>query len=304
MSQNKTFIVLNHLEFSTPRSSFYIISKIVGALLLSLTLASCDAGKVDTLTKQVSLLTIENASLKNQLVKTQQKVELVSGELDQLRNGDRYAFKNAAEFIPVKQYDSAISALLAFLVKYPSSNLTGEAKNLITQARKSKLNLVKRAKADQIEAKRRLRAIQEANRLAAQGFIITDVRSNWKASQNLNEGQVLLVPEIRFKIKNVSGVAIAELSFKANFVLVNKGEKEALGNDSFSAVGYGDAPLEPGYTKEIFMESGTGYVDNGGSFALSIALGEAPVTTADIYFDRGNGEKKIKTISVGREFKR
>jgi hypothetical protein len=72
-------------------------------------------------------------------------------------------------------------------------------------------------------------------------------------------------------------------------------KKELLGEGSAYAVGYSDSPLKPGYKKEVFFGSGTGYPGWG-------IVAQRPATSADLYVEINRGEKRlVRTVKVSRE---
>ena len=104
----------------------------------------------------------------------------------------------------------------------------------------------------------------------------------------------MLVPYLRFVIKNIGDKPITHLEASAGFELTEK--KEALGEGSSYVVSSSDPPLKPGYKKEVFFGSGTGYKGMG------IIL-KRPAVTADLYFETAYGEQKhlIRSIPISTD---
>jgi hypothetical protein len=124
----------------------------------------------------------------------------------------------------------------------------------------------------------------------ALGIEITSVRTYWTVDPNVMGGKELVVPYIRFVVKNVSGRPITKLHAKAAFELVEK--REMLGDGSTYVIGFSDPPLKPGYSKEVFFGSSTGFTGYG-------IYMNRPKTTADLYVQTSEGEERlVKTVKI------
>lgn len=125
------------------------------------------------------------------------------------------------------------------------------------------------------------------------GIEVTDLRTSWKIEPNVLGGTKLVVPYIRFKLRNIGEQPIKKLKVSALFNLVD--DKEILGDGSSYVIGYGDFPLKKGYTKEVFFGSATGYTGIG-------ALLNQPRVTADLYIETDQSKEKVfmKSIQIAQ----
>lgn len=124
------------------------------------------------------------------------------------------------------------------------------------------------------------------------GIEISNVRTYWTVDPNVLGGRELVIPYIRFEVKNVSNHAITRLQAKAAFELTDK--KELFGDGSVYAIGSSDPPLKPGYTKEVFFGSSVGYTGFG-------IYGGRPRMMADLYVQTSEGEERlVKTVRVSQ----
>jgi hypothetical protein len=133
------------------------------------------------------------------------------------------------------------------------------------------------AKVEKIEQEQRV-AAREAlafkNAAESAGIDISDLRAYWTVDPNVLGGRELLVPYVRFSVKNISSSPITSLKFVGSFKLTEK--SEILGDGSQYTIGYGDPPLPPGYSKEVFFGSSTGYTGYA-------AYSKRPPVTVDLY---------------------
>jgi hypothetical protein len=154
----------------------------------------------------------------------------------------------------------------------------------------SSLSGLYRAKAEQEEEKRK-----NDEQFAALGIQILEFTSYWTADPNVLGGKELLIPYLRFKVKNVGTIAISSLVAKASFELPDK--KEVLGEGSSYPIGTSDPPLSPGYTREVFFGSGTGYT------SWLVAL-NPPYVRASVYLEvNGSQQILVKTVPISKELK-
>jgi len=116
--------------------------------------------------------------------------------------------------------------------------------------------LIARAKGALDDYRRRfeeVRAERDAERLT--GLRIADISSKWAWGGLL--GDQLLRPEVKVKIKNISSNDVTKAEVKITFIDVSNDEVFSEATDY--TIGYGDAPLRPGYSKTAFLYSGVGY---------------------------------------------
>jgi len=111
---------------------------------------------------------------------------------------------------------------------------------------------------------------------------LLSAESEWNWQGHL--GNRLLSPQLRLKFKNISLAAIEELEVKADFI--NVSNNEIFGNALAYVIGYGDTPLQPGYSKTAYLYCDVGYKND--MVALNL-----PTLVADIYVN-GNLYGKIK----------
>jgi hypothetical protein len=121
--------------------------------------------------------------------------------------------------------------------------------------------------------------------LAKLGLEITNFQSYWAVDANVLGGEAILAPFLRFKVKNLLQAPITLLSFSATFDLVDK--KEQLGSGETYVVGrLSGTPLKPGYSKEVFFGSGTGYGGPGAAYGR-------PNVAADLFVEVNDGPKTL-----------
>jgi hypothetical protein len=117
---------------------------------------------------------------------------------------------------------------------------------------------------------------------------MTAVRSYWKVENDALRGKQLVVPYLRFNVKNTGTAPITFLEMAATFEFTDK--KEILGEGSQYVVTSSDAALKSGYTKEVFFGSGTGYTGYG-------ILASRPAITAHVFVQTSMGGKKVELAS-------
>ncbi|GEM_PF-2116726 len=130
--------------------------------------------------------------------------------------------------------------------------------------------------------------------LAKLGLEIANFQSYWAVDANVLGGEAILAPFLRFKVKNLLQVPITDLEFSATFDLVDK--KEQLGSGDTDVVSASN-PLKPGYSKEVFFGSGTGYGGPGAAYGR-------PNVSADLYVQVNDGPKTlVKQLRVANKLR-
>lgn len=136
------------------------------------------------------------------------------------------------------------------------------------------------------ELKAAVEAEQKASAaLAKLGLEISSFQSYWTVDPNILGGEAVLAPYMRFKVKNLLQEPLTHLAFSATFDLVDK--KEQLGSGETFVVGHlSGTPIKPGYSKEVFFGSETGYSGPGA------AIGR-PNVSVDLYVEVNDGPKTL-----------
>jgi hypothetical protein len=152
--------------------------------------------------------------------------------------------------------------------------------------------------ADLVDLYKQKAAAEIALRDAAKGLgiQISDMRSCWspRESENGENNQPFYRPYLRFDVKNIGEAPITLLDIFAGFRLVDKTEVLGSGEKYF---GSSDAPLDPGYKREVFLGSDTGYT----GYAI---LGQRPTVSADLYFEvNGSPKTLVAHVPVFGELK-
>jgi tetratricopeptide (TPR) repeat protein len=118
---------------------------------------------------------------------------------------------------------------------------------------------------------------------AEAGFLVSDMSTYWTGSPQSN-GQNLIVPEVRFHVRPSAKKPITYLELKAVYFIKKNGSMEQFGSGETWVIGSDDIPLQPGTSKESWIESDTGYVDNGSQVGWDLLAGNGPATRADLYY--------------------
>ncbi|MCL2334979.1 MAG: hypothetical protein FWC57_02825 [Endomicrobia bacterium] len=288
-------------------------------LIACLSLSSC---KYDELKK-------ENDALKA-------KIEALEQENTKLKETAENYWQNAVNSLSKQDYEQAKNIFSQIIDKFPASELAqkskdkiGEIDAMLKQKRADAdkaikslpTNLAKAASAtdaeailDEMERKFDFPDVKEivsqkrgelqekiqrekdmSEALNVLGIKITNIRTYWTVDHNVLGGEQLVVPYVRMRIENVGANPITRLSVKAAFELT--GKKEAFGEGMSYVIGYGDTPLKPGYSKEVFFGSQTGYKAN---YHIIYNL---PKVSADLYVSvEGRENRLVKTIVIKNEY--
>ena len=264
--------------------------------------------EVASLKERVSKLETENVGLKEQV--------------RELQETDQSYFNSAMELLSSHRFEEAAAKLEELGRKFPTSPLIGEASKkrneikremdkALAQEKKTLDSLLGRADKQDVEVAIRelqtytagkhsaellARAQKKLQTYKAQfekvkaerqvekstGVRIVSVTSQWAWRGTL--GDMLFCPQLKVDIKNVSDSDIGSIVVKATFLDV--GKNEVFGDASSYLVGFGDAPLRPGYTKTAFLYCSVGYTSD-------IVMYNLPNLMAEIYVN-GNLFKKVR----------
>jgi vacuolar-type H+-ATPase subunit I/STV1 len=166
-----------------------------------------------------------------------------------------------------------------------------------TESKYPYLDIKEYVEKQRVELKDKLEKEKQAlESLKVLGVELSNVRTYWTINTDVLGDQRLIIPYIRFTVKNTGSSPITKLAASACFDLTDK--KEMLREGSACVISRSDHPLKPGYTREVFFGSGTGYKDTGWNRYL-----EKPTMTADLYLETDQGEKRlVKTIRISKEY--
>jgi hypothetical protein len=130
-------------------------------------------------------------------------------------------------------------------------------------------------------------------------FEVSDVAAQWVVDLDVLGGQVLVVPEVRFRVANASADPISSLSVKAVFVLKREGGSgEVLYEDTQVVVSANDRPLDAGFSKTVISRSGKGYRVTSGNATAIAAIISGSECEVEIYYDADHGFTTLQTIPV------
>lgn len=277
-------------------------------------LAGCNTNKDAELRIQIQRMHQDSIELANENFKLRQ-------EIQKLHETDQYYYHSSVDSFNAGQFEKAMDLLNQMKTKFPNSPLISAGDKLIINI-KTQLVVINRReqqylddllhnaeKVDVEEAISKLQSyvseahpsnlLQKASQALLKykqdyeivkteresehftGIKLTSVTSMW----DWREG--LLVPQLQLKFKNISNAPIEHLSVKANFI--NVGSSEVFGEANAYVVGYGDTPLQPGYTKTAYLYCGVGYQNDYGAISR-------PPLTADIYVNE-KFYRKIKVLT-------
>lgn len=298
------------------------MKKLLSIFIVCLALVAC--GK-----KEINELKMENSKLREQ-------ISQLEAENKALKETDQYYYQQGISLLEANNYPGAKDKFNDLIAKFPNSSLIGNAQEQLKVIEKNRKeateainNLPKTLaktssalEADEIltklektynyddvkevinthrkELQERIKKEKEMeSALKDLGIEISNVRTYWTIDRNVMGGQPLVIPYMRFNIKNVGTNPITKLNFSASFELTDK--KEMLGEGSSYVISpYSDHPLKPGYSKEVFFGSGTGYVTSG----YDAYYRSYPRVNADMYVEVNDSPKRIiKEIRIRREFK-
>jgi hypothetical protein len=134
------------------------------------------------------------------------------------------------------------------------------------------------------------------------GVEISEIVARWEINPNVMGGRPLLHPHLRFKVTNRGEKPIENLVFGASFELA--GKKEVFGEGSAYPVGFSDPPLKPGYSREVFFGSSTGYTVEPRMIALGWveAMTTRPAMVALLWIEVNRGPRReIRKIRVSKD---
>lgn len=283
-------------------------------LIAIFALSGCtDKKQIALMSAKIDSLQTENKTLKDKILK--------------LEMTDQYFYQKAIELYQIGKYDDAIIQFNDLKLKFPASPYISESNKMIVVCEKQKKekynNEVKLFNALVVEAKKvdievaikniniyiqeehpsdliekakvilveynnafeNIKVEREATRVT--GIQITSIRSEWDWSGML--GDRLLCPQLVIAFKNVSQRPITELIVKANFV--NVSSNEIFGEASSYVIGYGDTPLQPGYTKKAYLTSSVGYKSDYAALSF-------PNLVADVYVNN----VLYKKVKISRRY--
>lgn len=274
----------------------------------------------------------ENKKLINQVTQLKTQVSSLEEENKKFKETDQFYFLKAVEAFKAKKWNEAQERYQGLIERFPNSPLVFEAKKglvavkteikRIEQERKvacqnlnkkiqglSPLEAIKliddfiasdpespyieefkQKKTELNEQAEREKKEKEV--LAKMGIEIFDLHTYWTIETDILGSKQIVIPYIRFKVKNIGNTPIERLKAKASFLLTEK--KEVLGEGFKYVIGYGDAPLKPGFSREVFFGSSTGFTGMG-------ILLNRPKVTADLYLDFGDGSTLVKTFNINQK---
>lgn len=223
-------------------------------------------------------------ALSSNLRGAEERERRVVHEIDRLRNSDRYAYEELQNAVATDDLLAAKAAYEKFLETYPASSYRQSAESEISKIDKmisdhdeevadalaaaekapdalAAFKIMSTAKEGAVSDPRLTTALEkvrpEAERLQAEryaeeklGLEIADIHTGRTTTFGRE------VPEVRFTVKNVGKKPVAPLKFGVRFI--KPGTTELLGEGTTWALGFGDPPLEPGYTKTVVMKADTG----------------------------------------------
>lgn len=130
-------------------------------------------------------------------------------------------------------------------------------------------------------------------------FRVSDISAQWAVNRDVLGGQVLVVPEVRFRVTAASSAPITSLRVKVVFLLsAEMGKGEVLYEDTQSVVSTNDRPLDTGFSKTVIFQSGKGYRVTGKNAATIAAIISGDETQAEIYYETDHGFTKLQAIPV------
>jgi len=308
----------------------FIIGNLIGFTLFPLN--GCGKEEIQKLRSEIETLKQEKKTLSDQVNQLKSQILSLEEENKKLKETDQYYFQKAVEFFKSNKWSEAKDSYQTLIDRFPASPLVAEAKkgliNINTEIKRIERervlacqNLSKKIQsASALEAtkliddfiasdseapcveefrkkkeeltERAERERKEKEALAELGVEIYDFRTYWTIKRDVLGAQELAVPFIRFKVKNVGDKPIEKLHVKASFLLTDK--KEVLGEGDKYVIGHGDAPLKPGFPREVFFGSSTGYTGLGIFY-------NRPKVSADLYLDLGKGKTLVKSFNINQK---
>ncbi len=309
--------------------------KRAAAFALVALLGGCDQARVQELEKRASALEqqVEQATAK--LKEAETRLADLEAENTRLRETDQVRFQKAVDLEAAGKIADAAREFSEVATKFPTGPFAAQARSqadalneklesLKAAAKKAVAELAKRVAAapdatsaakilDDLTNQYPFQEVSEAvgkyreelqaslakekeaaTNAADLGIEISNLRTYWTINPNVRGGKEIVVPYIRFNVKNVSERPITSLRAKAAFELVEN--KEMLGDGGDYVIGSMDPPLKPGYTKEVFFGSSTGFTAGYG------IITRRPRTTADLYIQTSEGQERlVKTIRISSE---
>lgn len=276
----------------------------------------------------------ELIKLKAENTKLRTQIEQLQRENEILKETDQYYYQQGLTLFEQKKYELAKEKFTELINKFPNSTLITNANHQIDQIaqnRKEATNAINSLSqliaktSNAIEADNILQELEDKynyedvkqaisgkrqelqaritkeremeGALKDLGIEISNLRTYWSIDPNVMGGRTLVTPYMRFNIKNVGNTPITRLKFSASFELTDK--KEVLGTGSSYVISLSEPPLKPGYSKEVFFGSDTGYRASGYDEYRSF-----PKVNADMYVEVNGGEKRIiKEITISRKLK-
>jgi tetratricopeptide (TPR) repeat protein len=290
-----------------------------------LQIAACNSENVNELKYENKRLADENAVLVKKRDELSAKLSEAIAEIEQLKQTDQYHYSKAVDYENSQNWKDAILGYQLVIDKYPNSPLIEPAKLNIDKANAAIRQAEKEIKVACQKTRKKIASISaieavqiidefvaatpdapcvdylnmKKDELAAMalkqqeqmqalnelGMKVSDFRTYWTIDPDGQMGKELLVPYIRFTLKNIGNAPIPQIFVKASFELI--GEKKILGEGQTYVIVNGDVPLNQGYSREVFLSSTTGYT------GIGILLGR-PETSADIYINN----RLVKTIKI------
>ncbi len=279
-----------------------------------------------TLFLLVLSIIVSSCANKQELKQKDEAIDSLQTELNKLKETPESYFLFAHDYYKNGNFIEAIKKLESIKNRFPSSNYSKDhiaAEDLLKSYRSEEnsivteiLNRVKSINANEsieliqntlskysfskdlntklIEALERNRKLYEKQKALVEaqqkiGIEIISIESYWKSTIS-NDYNELLVPELKIKVKNISGNDIKELKVKATFVQSNN---EVLGTDTDYTIYYGDTPLRPNQIKLAIVSSEIGYLD-----PLGIKRFDLPDVKAEIYIN----DVFYKSVWIKKDF--
>lgn len=141
--------------------------------------------------------------------------------------------------------------------------------------------------------------------LRGPGFVLEEIRAFWTSEADVLGAQVLILPEIRYRVRVEGPNPISSLQIKAVFYIESDGALDHLSENTQYVVSSSDIPLQPNTRKQGWITSSRGYVDSGLT-ALRFLQGNAPNTYVDLYYRLRYSDnwQFLDRITASKEFQR
>jgi hypothetical protein len=301
------------------------ISKAGAIIFIFMVFVSCNQEKISQLE-----MTIERLSTQVLSLETENKN--LKEEIERLKETDQYYYQTGANEFSNKNFEQAIEWMNKLKAKFPISSLIASAEKLIResnaeitaiyQRERNNLNQIVRDAgrleieeaiamlntyvkqdhpADLIEtatqALNRYRTAYNAVRVVREleqsvGIRLVDYSTGWGMRPDF--GSELFVPQITLQFRNISNSSLSKsIKVKVDFIEIPK--NEVFGDDYSYLIGYSDTPLQPNYTKTIYINCGVGYRQRFLIYELSnLPTLEAHIYINDEFYKKYNIQKQYR----------